>query len=63
MTGAEYLPIGPGEYDLFLRQFAATTVVAGPTRVSLVAGGIYGVLATDGPVTATAGMVLFDDFP
>jgi hypothetical protein len=62
MTGAAYLPLGPGDYDLYLRQFATTTIVAGPTRVNVDAGGIYGILATDGPDATTAGMVLFDDF-
>ena len=63
VTGADYLALGPGDYDLYLRQFLTTTVVAGPLRVSLDGGGIYGVLATDGPNASTAAMVLFDDFP
>jgi hypothetical protein len=62
VDGADYLPIGRGDYDLYLRVFLTTNVVAGPLRVSIAAGGIYGVLATDGPDTATAGIVLFDDF-
>ena len=63
VTAADYLPIGRGEYDLYLRQVGSTTVIGGPTRVTIATGGIYGVLATDGPDTATAGIVLFDDFP
>ena len=63
MSGTDYLAIGRGDYDLYLRSSWASTVIAGPLRVSLAAGGIYGVLAIDGPDTATAGMVLFDDFP
>jgi hypothetical protein len=31
--------------------------------VTFAAGGIYGVLAIDGPDTATAEPLLFDDFP
>jgi hypothetical protein len=58
-----YVPLPPGTYDLYLRQFAGLTILSGPTPVSLSAGGIYGVLAVDGPDTATAGVVLFDDFP
>jgi hypothetical protein len=58
-----YAPLVPGDYDLYLRQNAATTLLAGPTRLTLAAQGIYGVLAVNGPDTATAGVVLFDDFP
>ena len=58
-----YIPLGPGDYDLYFRQATTTTVIAGPTPVSVVAGGIYGVLAADGPDTATAEMLLLDDFP
>jgi hypothetical protein len=46
-----------------LRQNLATTLLSGPTRLTLAAEGIYGVLAVNGPDTATAGVVLFDDFP
>jgi hypothetical protein len=58
-----YVPLPPGNYDLYLRQFAGLTILSGPTPISISAGGIYGVLAVDGPDTATAGVVLFDDFP
>jgi hypothetical protein len=58
-----YSPIIPGDYDLYLRQNLGTTVLSGPTRVTLASEGIYGVLAINGPDTATAGVVLFDDFP
>jgi hypothetical protein len=53
----------PGDYDLYLRLNLGTTVLSGPTRLTLAAEGIYGVLAVNGPDTATAGVVLFDDFP
>jgi hypothetical protein len=58
-----YSPIIPGDYDLYLRQNLGTTVLYGPTRITLASEGIYGVLAINGPDTATAGVVLFDDFP
>ena len=58
-----YAPLVPGDYDLYLRQNLATTVLSGPTRLTMAAEGIYGVLAVNGPDTATAGVVLFDDFP
>lgn len=60
---SDYVPRAPGEYDLYLRQSATTTIVAGPTRLNLSAGGIYGILAVNGPDTATASVVLFDDVP
>lgn len=63
VTGAAYLPLGPGSYDLYFRQTGATNLVAGPSRVTVAAGGIYAVLAVDGPDAATAGMLLLDDFP
>jgi hypothetical protein len=59
---AAYVPAAPTEYDLYLRQYGTATLVSGPTRISLAAGGIYGVLAIDGPDTATAEVRLFDDF-
>jgi hypothetical protein len=62
-SASGYIPLGPGDYDLYFRQTGTVTVVSGPTRVSLAAGGIYGVLAADGPDTATAEMILLDDFP
>lgn len=60
---ADYTPLGPGEYDLYLRQSGTATLLFGPTRINVAAGGIYGVLAVDGADTATAGVRLFDDFP
>jgi hypothetical protein len=63
VNGVDYLALGRGEYDLYLRQFLGSTVIAGPLRVSIAAGGIYGVLAIDGPDTATARLLLLDDFP
>jgi hypothetical protein len=59
---AQYAPIAPGEYDLYLRIYGSTTIVSGPTRLNVAGGGIYGVLAVDGPDTATAEVRLFDDF-
>jgi hypothetical protein len=64
VLGAPYIQLGAGDYDLYLRTVSATpAIVAGPTRITVAKGGIYGMLAVDGPDTATAGMVLFDDFP
>jgi len=57
------LPFPPGDYDIYLRETGTTTLRAGPIPVTLASGGLYGVLATNGPDTATANVVLFDDFP
>jgi hypothetical protein len=59
---SSYLPFAPGEYDLYLYQAGTATLLSGPTRLSVDAGGIYGVLSVDGPDTATAGLRFFDDF-
>jgi hypothetical protein len=58
-----YVPLYPGEYDLYLYATGTTTLLSGPTRISVEAGGIYGALAIDGPDTATAEIRLLDDFP
>jgi hypothetical protein len=55
--------VDPGEYDLYLYQYATLTIVSGPTRISVADGGIYGVLAVDGADTATANVLLLDAFP
>ena len=62
-TTLTYNPFDPGDYDLYLRQNGGTALLSGPTRITLVSEGIYGVLAVNGADTATAGVVLFDDFP
>jgi hypothetical protein len=54
----------PAEYDVYLRQSGtASTVLAGPVRVTVGAGGVYGVLATNGADATTATITLTDDFP
>ena len=60
---SDYVPMYPGDYELYLFQTGTVTIISGPTPISLAAGGIYGVLAVDGPDTATANVVLLDDFP
>jgi hypothetical protein len=62
-SGFTYFPFAPGDYDLYLRQTGATTILSGPTRITLAAEGIYGVLGVNGPDTATASLRFFDDFP
>lgn len=62
-SAGDYLARGPGEYDFYLRQSGTNTIVYGPARITLAAGGIYGILAVNGADTATADVVLLDDFP
>ncbi|HET7609291.1 MAG TPA: DUF4397 domain-containing protein [Gammaproteobacteria bacterium] len=59
---SDYVPLYPGEYDLYLFQAGTTTVVSGPTRIRVADGGIYAALALDGPDTSTASVRLLDDF-
>jgi hypothetical protein len=58
-----YVAIPPGEYDFYLRNGSTGAILAGPTRIAMSGNGIYGVLATNGPDTATASHTFFDDFP
>jgi len=60
---SSYSTLHPGDYDLYLRQGGTLTTVMGPTRFHVDAGGIYGVLAIDGPDTATASALYLGDFP
>ena len=59
---AAYTSVPPGDYDLYLRDSVSLATLMGPMRLSVAASGIYGVLAVDGPDTATANAILFDDF-
>ena len=59
----DYLYAKPGEYDLLLRETSTNVVRAGPIHVNLVSGGIYGILALNGPDSATASVVFTDDTP
>ncbi len=58
-----YVTLHPGDYDLYLREGGTFTTVMGPTRFHVDAAGIYGILAIDGPDTATADLLYLDDFP
>lgn len=54
----------PGDYELTLVDATdATTVLAGPTPVTLKAGGSYTVLAVNGSDSSTAQGIVFDDTP
>ena len=59
----DYLYTTPGEYDLYFRETSTNAVRAGPIHVTLVSGGIYGIMTLNGPDTATATVVFIDDVP
>ena len=58
-----YSQFPPGTYDLYLRETTTRALLSGPTAITLAGSGIYSVLATNGPDTATATVTLYDDFP
>ena len=62
-NGSAQLPLIPGTYDLILLQSGTTTVVAGPIPITISAGGLYGVLATNNANGVSADVTLLDDFP
>jgi hypothetical protein len=57
-----FIPLPPGDYDLYTRVTTTTQIVSGPTPISVAGRGLYSVLATNGPDTATATITLFEDF-
>ncbi|MEE8542619.1 MAG: DUF4397 domain-containing protein, partial [Gammaproteobacteria bacterium] len=54
--------IAEGGFDLTVREGGTQTVLAGPTPITLNAGGFYGILVTDS-LSATVDLSLLDDFP
>ncbi len=56
------IPLVPDNYDFWVRDPLAATVVAGPIDLSLADGGVYGILLADGPGDGTVEIVYFDDF-
>ena len=62
-SASTILSFPPGTYDLFLRPSGSTTLAAGPVSFTVAGGGIYSMLAVNGPDTASAGVVFLDDFP
>jgi hypothetical protein len=57
-----YIGFAEGEYDLVLTETASKDPIAGPTRLNLRNGGIYGVLATQASQDDRTELVLIDDF-
>jgi hypothetical protein len=59
---SQAISLAPSEQDLYARRTGTNEILAGPIRTSIAAGGIYSVLAINGPDTATVTLVLLDDF-
>jgi hypothetical protein len=58
-----YNRMPPGDYDFYVRKSDSGALLSGPIPLSLAGGGVYSVLTLNGPDTATATVVLYDDFP
>lgn len=54
--------VPPATYDLTVRQSGTTTVVAGPTPVTLESAGLYGVVIVNGAAPPAAELVFIEDF-
>jgi hypothetical protein len=60
--GGDQLPVPPGTYELWMKGLDPLVVVAGPIPITINAGGIYGVLATNNASGVSADVKLLDDF-
>jgi len=49
-------------HEVTIRQGGTETILAGPTPITLLEGGFYGILLADGPGGATVDLILLDDF-
>jgi hypothetical protein len=61
--GSGQVSYAAGDWFLFVRQSGTSNVVAGPIAMHLDGGGLYDVVITNGPDTATANVALRGDFP
>jgi hypothetical protein len=59
---SQFAGLVPADLELTVRDADTSTIVAGPTPVTLAAGGLYGILALDSVGGSTVDIVLFDDF-
>jgi hypothetical protein len=62
ITGS-YGNLAPGQYDVYTRRSDTLALLSGPTRITVAGDGVYGVIAVNGPDTATTTLALLDDFP
>ncbi len=59
---AQASALAPGDYDLYLRQTGTSTLLYGPTRITVAEEGLYEVLAVNGPDATTASVAFLGDF-
>jgi hypothetical protein len=59
--GSEQIPLPPGKYDLVLQDLSTSTTVAGPIPITINAGGLYGVLATNNANGVSVDVTLLDE--
>ncbi len=60
---ASGIAITQGDFEVTVREGGTVNVLAGPTPITLNAGGFYGILITDSIGGATVDLTLLDDFP
>jgi hypothetical protein len=60
--GSPNIAIAQGSFEITVRTGRTTTVLAGPTPISLDEGGFYGVLLTDSVGGATVDLIFLDNF-
>lgn len=56
------IPLVPGDYEFWVRDPIAASIVAGPVDLSMIDGGVYGILLADGVGGGTVEIIFFDDF-
>lgn len=61
-TATPNIRLAPGDYELTVRSAADQTVLAGPTALSVAAGGYYGILLSDTLSSTGVGVHLLYDF-
>jgi Domain of unknown function (DUF4397) len=61
-TTPQNLSFAPGDYEIVLRENGTSTILAGPTPITLAAGGVYSILAVDSLAGGSLDVVPFDDF-
>jgi len=56
------IPVIPNDYEIWIEDPFTTTVLAGPLPVTMVDGGVYGILLLNNADGSTVDIQLFDDF-
>jgi len=56
------IPLAPGDYEITIQDAFTEAILAGPELVSMIDGGVYGVLLLNAEGGSTIELQLFDDF-